>query len=86
MSFLPPTLLCDNLSVVLLSHDLILHARTMHIELDIHFVRERVISKKMKIQHVSNSLQIADTLTKPLGRVAFQELYTKLKVMTFVPP
>lgn len=36
----PPTLLCDNLSVVMLSHNPVLHAHTEHIELDIHFVRE----------------------------------------------
>lgn len=32
-----PTLLCDNLNGVLLSHNPILHARTKHIELDINF-------------------------------------------------
>lgn len=46
---LTPILLCGNHSAVLLSHNLILHARTKHIELDIDFVRERVISEKMKI-------------------------------------
>jgi len=59
--FQPPTLLCDNLSAVLLSHNPVLHARTKHIELDIYFVRERVVAKKMRIQHVPATAQIADT-------------------------
>lgn len=84
--FQPPTLMCDNLGAVQLSHNPILHARTKHIELDIHFVRECVISKLLKIQHVPSSMQLADTLTKPLGTTAFQELCTKLKVVAISPP
>lgn len=41
---------------LLLSHNSILHAQTKHIELDIDFVRELVILKLLKIQHVSSSL------------------------------
>lgn len=40
---LPQTLLCDNLSYVMLSHNPILHARIKHVELDIHFVREKLL-------------------------------------------
>ncbi|MCI14971.1 retrovirus-related Pol polyprotein from transposon TNT 1-94, partial [Trifolium medium] len=50
--FHTPTLLCDNLSAVSLSHSPILHAKTKHIELDIHFVREKVISRQLHILHV----------------------------------
>ena len=82
----PPTLLCDNLSLILFSHNHILHARTKHIEFDIYFVRETMIAKHMKIQHVPSSLQVVNTLTKPLSIVAFQELYTKLKVVLFNLP
>lgn len=46
---LSPTLLCDNMSTVKLSHNSILHARTKHIELDIHFVRECVMVGKLHI-------------------------------------
>lgn len=67
VAFLSPTLLCDDFSAILLSHNPIIHARTKYIELDIHFVCGRVISKKLQIQHVSCSLQLADALTKPIG-------------------
>lgn len=39
-----PTLLCDSISVVLLAHNTIIHACTKHIELDIHFVSEKVMA------------------------------------------
>nr|KYP76690.1 Retrovirus-related Pol polyprotein from transposon TNT 1-94 [Cajanus cajan] len=38
-----PTLYFDNLGVVALSHNPVLHSRTKHMELDIHFVREKVV-------------------------------------------
>lgn len=34
--------LCDNSSVVQMTDNLILHAKTMHMELDVLFVREKV--------------------------------------------
>lgn len=40
VSFRTLTLLCDNMSVVLMSHKSVLHARKKHMELDMHFVRE----------------------------------------------
>lgn len=43
------TLLCDNISAVMVSHNPVLHARTKYIELDIHFVREKVVANKLVI-------------------------------------
>ncbi|PNX93512.1 histone deacetylase, partial [Trifolium pratense] len=63
----PPTLLCDNLSAVSLAHNPVLHSRTKHIELDIHFVREKVLSKHLNVLHVPAADQLADPLTKPLS-------------------
>lgn len=79
------TLLGDNLSNVLLSHNPILHARTKHIELDIHFVRERVMANKLKIQHVPAPTQLADIIIKPLSNATFQDLRNKLKVVLLPP-
>lgn len=73
------TLLCDKLSVVLVSHNHVSHARTKRIEFDIHFIRERIIFMKLLIQLVPITAQIVDTLTKPLSTTAFQDLRSKLK-------
>jgi hypothetical protein len=80
--FLPPTLLCDNLSVVSLAHNPVLHSKTKHLELDIHFVREKVLSKKLQGLHVPASDQLADPLTKPLSSTNFADLRSKLKVFS----
>ncbi|KAL5772668.1 hypothetical protein ACOSQ2_012592 [Xanthoceras sorbifolium] len=39
----PPTVWCDNLSTIALSSNSVLHARTKHIELDLYFVRDKVL-------------------------------------------
>jgi hypothetical protein len=61
----PPTarLWCDNLCTAYLSANPVFHARMKHIEVDFHFVRERVVQNLL----VSSKDQLADGLTKPLG-------------------
>uniref|UniRef100_A0A803NS27 Uncharacterized protein n=1 Tax=Cannabis sativa TaxID=3483 RepID=A0A803NS27_CANSA len=59
----PQVLWCDNLSTVLLTVNLVLHARTKHIELDLYFVREKIMQQLVDIRHVPAVGQIADGLT-----------------------
>ena len=77
---LPPSLFCDNISVVHLSANPILHSRTKHFELDLFFVRDRVIKKQVHITHIPSSEQIADVLTKPLSTQSFLKFKDKLRV------
>jgi len=57
---------CDNLGAKYLSANHVFHARTKHIEVDYHFVRERVSRKLLEIEHIASGDQIADGFTKPL--------------------
>ncbi|CAL5401450.1 unnamed protein product [Camellia sinensis] len=76
--FVPPTLWCDNLSAIALSSNPVFHARSKHIEVDYHFVRERVASKQLLIKHLATADQLADILTKPLPVSRFHFLQHKL--------
>jgi hypothetical protein len=58
---------CDNLSSIQLAKNPVFHARTKHIEMHYHFVRERDLSGEVELKHVPTDRQIADIFTKPLG-------------------
>jgi histone deacetylase 1/2 len=45
----------------------VFHARTKHIEVDFHFVRERVLSNQLQIDFVPTGDQVVDGFTKALA-------------------
>ncbi|KAB2601163.1 hypothetical protein D8674_002168 [Pyrus ussuriensis x Pyrus communis] len=67
-----PVLFCDNLSAIALSFNPVQHQKTKHIEVDVHFVRERVSQKQLSVQFVSSQEQFADILTKGLSGPLFR--------------
>ncbi|TXG69550.1 hypothetical protein EZV62_004485 [Acer yangbiense] len=75
-----PLLLCDNINATYLAANPIMHARTKHIEIDYHFVRERVLNKSLSVQYTSLEDQIADALAKVLPTHRFLNLRSKLTV------
>ncbi|KAM0037798.1 putative RNA-directed DNA polymerase [Helianthus debilis subsp. tardiflorus] len=76
-----PTLWCDNLGATYLSANPVFHARTKHVEVDYHFVREQVIQEKLNVKFISTDDQIADVFTKPLSSQRFEFLMSKLQVV-----
>jgi histone deacetylase 1/2 len=69
-----PTLWCDNLGATFLAANPVFHARTKHIEIDFHFVREKVAAGALQVRFISSADQIADIFTKALPRDAFVRL------------
>ena len=57
---------CDNIGAKYISANPVFHARTKHIEVDYHFVRERVARRLLEIEYISTKDQVADGFTKPL--------------------
>jgi hypothetical protein len=49
----PIVISCDNISSILLANNPVYHARTKHIEVHYHFIREKVLAKEIDLIHVS---------------------------------
>ena len=62
---------CDNISAVYLSTNPVQHQRTKHVEIDLHFVRERVALGQVRVLHVPTTSQYADVFTKGLPTSVF---------------
>jgi hypothetical protein len=72
---------CDNISAMYLSSNPVQHQRTKHVEIDLHFVRDRVSLGEVKVLHVPTSSQYADVFTKGLPSSVFSEFRTSLNVL-----
>jgi hypothetical protein len=57
------------------------HRRTKHIEIDIHFVREKVALGQVRVLHVPSSAQFADIFTKGLPTTPFVDIRFSLNVV-----
>jgi histone deacetylase 1/2 len=77
-----PVLWCDNLGATYLSANPVFHARAKHIEIDFHFVRERVLKKELEVRFVPSKDQVADGFTKPLPVRNFLEFRHNLNLVS----
>jgi hypothetical protein len=68
------------MSVVYLSSNPVQHQHTKHIEIDLHFVRERVAAGAVRVLHVPTTSEYADIFTKGLPSSVFLEFRSSLNV------
>ena len=74
----PPLLWCDNVSALAIATNPVFHARTKHIEVDYHFVREKVLRRDVMLKFISTHDQLVDLFTKGLPSPRFNWLTSKL--------
>ncbi|KAJ4700964.1 Retrovirus-related Pol polyprotein from transposon TNT 1-94 [Melia azedarach] len=76
----PMRMHCDNQSVISIAKNPIHHDRTKHVEIDRHFVKEKIESRIISLLYTSTCQQIANilTLTKAVLRKSFEQLNSKL--------
>jgi hypothetical protein len=48
----PITIFCDNTSAISISKNLVMHSKTKHIPIKLHFLREKIVSKVIKMEYV----------------------------------
>ncbi|KAL5760403.1 hypothetical protein ACOSQ2_019241 [Xanthoceras sorbifolium] len=71
-------LYCDNKSAIAIAHNLILHDRTKHIEIDKHFIKEKIDSGQICMPYLPTAEQVSDIFTKGLPKKQFEKLICKL--------
>lgn len=76
----PVSIFCDNSSAIDISKNPVQHSRTKHIDIQYHFLRERVFANDVTLQYVSSTNQVVDIFTKDLPKATFEFLRGKLGI------
>jgi hypothetical protein len=71
---------CDNVSAVYLSTNPVQHQRIKNVEIDLHFIRERVAVGDVRVLHVPTASQFTDIFTKGLSSSVFSEFRSSLNI------
>jgi hypothetical protein len=76
-----PKIMMDNQSVIALSKNHVLHARSKNIKTIYHFIRECVNRGEVTLESVDTTDHLMDILMKPLTRVRFEQLRGRIGII-----
>ena len=79
-------LYCDNKAAISIDHNLVLRDRTKHVEVDKHFIKEKLDTGQICIPYIPIEDQIADILTKGLSKRQFDNILGKLSMADIFKP
>ena len=71
---------CNNKSAIDLSKNPEHHARSKHIDIQYHYVRDCIEKQLFKLQYISTNNQLADVLTKALDINSYKRFISKINL------
>ena len=83
---LTSSLFCDNKATIDISHNPIQHDHTKHVEVDRHFIKEKLDENIIQFPFVKSEDQLADILTKAVASQAFYNSLVKLGMNDIYAP
>ena len=83
---LPLKLHCDNKATIIISHNPVQHDKTKHIEVDRHFIKEKIEKGTICMTYIPTREQLADIFTKGLQKFSFKDFICKLDMINIYDP
>ena len=82
----PMDLYCNNKATIAIAHNPVEHGRTKHVEVDRHFVKEKLDAEIISFPFISSEYQLADVLTKAVSTTVFLNSLDKLGMRDIFTP
>ncbi|CAL8170056.1 unnamed protein product [Prunus armeniaca] len=82
----PMDLYCDNKTAIAIAHNPMQHDRTKYVEVDQHFVKEKLDAEIISFPFISSEYQLTNVLTKTVTTTVFLNSLDKLGMHDIFAP
>ena len=82
----PIKLLCDNKAAISIAKNPMHHDRTKYMEIDRHFIKEKLDSETTTLEYIPSSMQTVDILTKELSKPTYETLRSNIEMVDIYHP